>query len=76
MRPCDACCREFTGRNADCPWCGFNNSPRGAPRSAKSLAAKEREKFERELSQLSDEFATWLGWVEAPDHFMSKDIEI
>lgn len=72
MRHCDACCREFTGRGGDCPHCGFNNVSKGGPRSIRSLAAIERrrleqENLEQELSELSDEFAAWLGWPEAAE---------
>ena len=65
MRSCLACCREFTGRRADCPFCGFNNAPKGGPRSARSLAEAERrrqeqETFEQDLSDLTEEFAGLL----------------
>lgn len=67
MRHCEACCREFTGRSADCPFCGFNNAPKGGPRSARSLAVMEQERvergeFERELTELAEEMALCLGW--------------
>jgi len=67
MRQCQACFREFTGRRADCPHCGFNNAPKGGPRSVRSLAAMEQQRmeaaeFERELAELTGEFAAWLGW--------------
>ena len=69
---CDACCREFTGRSADCPHCGYNNGRRGGPRSARSLAEtdrrrREREEFEQELAELTEEFGTWLRWNEAAE---------
>ena len=70
MKSCRACCREFSGRSATCPWCGFNNSSRGGPRSARSLAKLERERQERqeleeELRDLGNEFAALLRWHEA-----------
>ena len=75
MRSCQACCRDFTGRYADCPFCGFNNATKGGPRSRRSLAEmerrrQEREEFERELAELNDEFAVLLRWHEsaAQDH--------
>lgn len=67
MRSCRACSREFTGRNSDCPFCGFNNAPKGGPRSARSLSAAEQarleeDQLERDLDELTSEFAAWLGW--------------
>lgn len=72
MRRCEACCREFTSRSADCPYCGFNNASGGGPRSKRVLAEMERrrqeqEKLERELSELTEEFAAWLGWPGAAE---------
>ena len=75
VRRCEACCREFTGRSPDCPWCGFNNAPRGGPRSARSLAlieqdGPEHDEFERELVELTDDMALCLGrnqTVEEPE---------
>lgn len=72
MRRCEACCREFAGRSSDCPWCGFNNAPKGGPRSARSLAKMEhlrqdQQQFAQELSELSNEFAALLGWTEAAE---------
>jgi hypothetical protein len=70
MRRCEACCREFAGRSADCPHCGFNNAAKGGPRSARSLAEiehsqQEQQEFEEALSELTNEFAACLGWTEA-----------
>ena len=70
MRSCQSCQREFSGRSPVCPHCHYNNSAKGGPRSARSLAEMERdrleeEQFEQELAELGDEFAAWLGWPEA-----------
>ena len=79
MRSCRACCREFSGRSATCPWCGFNNASRGGPRSARSLAELERrrreqEEFERELEELSNEFAILLWWNEAAEQDQERSL--
>ena len=68
MRRCEACCREFTGRSADCPWCGFNNATKGGPRSRRMVdeltrQQEEREEHERELEDLSDAERLWLELV-------------
>lgn len=70
MKTCQACGRDFAGRSADCPWCGFNTAPRGGPRSVRSLVEIERDRlqeeaFERELEELGNEFAASLRWNEA-----------
>ena len=70
MRVCQACFREFAGRHPDCPYCGFNNAPKGGPRSVRSLAEMERnrlerQEFEEELAELTEEFALYLRWMEA-----------
>lgn len=72
MKSCQACCREFLGRSPTCPWCGFNNSSRGGPRSRRSLAEIERrrcerEEFERELDELGNRFAILPRWHEAAE---------
>lgn len=72
MRHCEACCREFAGRSAGCPWCGFNNAAKGGPRSARSLVEmerrqQERQEFEQALSELTNEFAACFGWTEAAE---------
>lgn len=72
MRACQACSREFASQRADCPWCGFNNAPKGGPRSKRMLEEierrrREQEQFESELAELTDEFAAWLCWSEAAD---------
>jgi len=70
MRSCRACGREFGGRSGDCPFCGFNNAAKGGPRSSRSLNQmaldrQDREDFEQELAELTEEFAAWLRWTEA-----------
>ena len=70
MRSCQACGRDFTGRSADCPFCGFNTAPKGGPRSKRSLADMDRDRqeqaeFEQELEELGNDFAVLLCWVEA-----------
>jgi hypothetical protein len=69
MRACASCCREFTGRSPDCPFCGYNNGPQNAPRSARSLAQMREqrtanEEFEQELAELIADMAVCLGWNE------------
>ena len=64
MRTCEACCREFSGRQTDCPFCGFNTAGRGGPRSRRSLAAEARRRQEeaerqRELAELSEDERRW-----------------
>lgn len=70
VRRCEACCREFTGRSPDCPWCGYCNAPGGNPRSARSLAEMDRrrqEAFEREFTELAEEMGLYLGWQETTE---------
>ena len=70
MRRCDSCCREFTGRSRDCPWCGYCNAPGGSPRSARSLAELDRrqqEALEEELAELAEDMAICLGWEETAE---------
>lgn len=72
MRSCQSCQREFRGRSPVCPHCLFNNSAKGGPRSAGSVAEMERERlekdqFEQELAELGDEFAIWLERTDTSD---------
>lgn len=72
MRSCQSCHREFRGRSPVCPYCLFNNSPKGGPRSAGVVAEMEQERldeeqFEQELAELGDEFAALLRWGEAEE---------
>ena len=51
MRTCQACNREFIRKRHDpmaCPYCGYNNAPRGMPRSAVSLRRIKAERQEAE----------------------------
>ena len=69
MRTCDACCREFSERQTDCPFCGFNNSAHGGPRSKRSLATEalrrqEEAERQRELAELSEDERRWWQSME------------
>ena len=60
MRTCEACCREFSGRQTDCQYCGFNTARRGGPRSNRMLATEARRRQDeadrqRELAELSED---------------------
>ena len=64
MRTCEACCREFAGRQTDCQYCDFNNSARGGPRSNRLLAAEAQQRQDeadrqRELAELSEDERRW-----------------
>lgn len=81
MRTCLSCCREFAaaGRCHSCPHCGFNNAPKGGPRSARSLAELEQarleqEAFERQLAELTDDMAIYMGWDASTDMFVWEDL--
>ena len=72
MKLCTACLREFIGPRTDCPYCGFNNSSHGGPRSARSLAQMKQERLDREeveweLAEMTEEFVAWLHWSEAAE---------
>lgn len=69
MKTCEACCREFSSTNSDCPFCGYNNSAKGGPRSKRSLAAEaqrrqEEEERQCELAELSEDEQRWWAAME------------